>query len=904
MKFPPCVSPKTGRWLALAAALLLAGGAVLFNSMSAPEAPPPLAIPPSRPERFVAPPPPPAEHLLVLRGEALAAQAGTAPGPAPAVPELHENFDRAQPGALPGGWSRWSSDSAATVGASPNRAASAPNGLAFSGNTQAVVRAFPTATVPADVQVSALVYLDTLMPAQLLVRGSGLNTAAPSYYAAAVTRGLEVQLLRVVRGTAAPLGTVKSATYLSGKWVRLTLSASGNSLRVQVYRPDTAQYLSAAGQWQSATAWALQVNDGQIPTGTQVGVGKGPGVGGTFYVDDFTAGRPDPATPREPPPPPAPQPAVLPLPRPAIPRHLEHIRIAMLAYRGAPFGAFEEQLLRNSVDLVIPHTGLLERIRAVAPNTPQLIYTNTSNLYLELLTDWLAYADRRGLPREAAFFHATRPVAFRGDSASSRPVNMFWGVYRGGGKLTDVTSTAASGSGRVSFGAAGESLYVGYPERFREINLRIASGPGAGWSAALEYVTGTDAAGAPARWAPLPTLADSTARLTQTGHVFFDPPADWRPASGNGSAPLFYVRFRTTGAGTPPAASAILGRDYVQANGAKAGTVPVFDAQADANRDGYLNDQEYARRAPGKDARFLYESRLMTESYGPMRPATNPSSPAFRAWAVDFHQRMLARSPIAAGVFMDNASGKPPVKQEDALEPIDNYGRDAGAMLAAIWRAIAPRWVLANTGGAGSRADAVVQACPAYFEEYGIRPLSHNWSFFEDLATTVARRATLANPAPLAVLDSHPQRGNMTDPRTQLGALAYYYLLADPDTTFLVFFGGYEPATSWTRHWISAASYNIGRPRGRWSQRATGPDPSNPALSYRLYQREYDRALVLFKPLSYARGTTATASNGDETATRHDLGAAYRPLRADGSTGEPVTSITLRNGEGALLIKP
>src|SRR5262249_62009706 len=156
--------------------------------------------------------------------------------------------------------------------------------------------------------------------------------------------------------------------------------------------------------------------------------------------------------------------------------------------------------------------------RTVAPNTPQLIYTNTSNLYMELLTDWLAYADRRGLPREAAFFHAVRPVAFRGDSASSRPGNVFWGVYRGGDKLTDVTSAAAAGTGRVTFGAAGESLYIGYPERFREINLRLASGPGAGWSATLEYVTGTGAAGAPARSAPLPA-AESTAPLTQTGQL-------------------------------------------------------------------------------------------------------------------------------------------------------------------------------------------------------------------------------------------------------------------------------------------------------------------------------------------------------------------------------------------------
>src|SRR5262249_1783198 len=42
------------------------------------------------------------------------------------------------------------------------------------------------------------------------------------------------------------------------------------------------------------------------------------------------------------------------LPAPAVPRHYSHIRIAELAYQGTPLGTFEDQLLKNSVDLVIP----------------------------------------------------------------------------------------------------------------------------------------------------------------------------------------------------------------------------------------------------------------------------------------------------------------------------------------------------------------------------------------------------------------------------------------------------------------------------------------------------------------------------------------------------------------------
>ena len=84
---------------------------------------------------------------------------------------------------------------------------------------------------------------------------------------------------------------------------------------------------------------------------------------------------------------------------------------------------------------------------------------------------------------------------------------------------------------------------------------------------------------------------------------------------------------------------------------------------------------------------------------------------------------------------------------------------------------------------------------------------------------------------------------------------------------------------------------------------ATGADPAKPALTYKVYRRPYEKALVLFKPLSYARGSKETASSGDDTATRHDLGGTYRPLRADGTLGEAVTAVSLRNGEGAILVK-
>jgi hypothetical protein len=181
--------------------------------------------------------------------------------------------------------------------------------------------------------------------------------------------------------------------------------------------------------------------------------------------------------------------------------------------------------------------------------------------------------------------------------------------------------------------------------------------------------------------------------------------------------------------------------------------------------------------------------------------------------------------------------------------------------------------------------------------------MSHHWSYFEDLAGTVARRAALTDPPPLAVIDSHPQNGSPTDPRMQLATLAYYYLIADPDSTVLMFYGGFEPNTTWSRHWCPAAAYDVGKPIDKWFPFASGKDPAAPELTYRVQQRVYENALVLYKPLSYARGSRTKASTGDETATKHELPEAYRPLLADGSIGEPTNTISLRNGEGAILVK-
>jgi hypothetical protein len=893
------------------------------------------------------------------------------------LPGSLQSFDTTAAGSIPAGWAQWSSNSTDHFSASPSRFLSGPNGFVSTSNNL-TSRSWLNTQEPTNLQASAALFLDSLIPGRIFVRGKNLTTNTPSFYALQLTRGFQLQIVRVLNGVVTSLGQLSSADFINPIWVRATLDAQGSTLRARVYRMDRGQYLTTTGQWQATPAWALTVTDSAVTNSGFAGLERPQSYAGPITFDDFTVlpGTGDRLAPR----------IQITVPqqgsvvsgvsnvqasatdvvgvtrvefyldnvlqstsqaapftwafdsvtasnglhtikviaydlagnpgtssvtvttqnanavdRPVLPRHYTHIRIAELAYSSKTFGAFEDQLLKNSVDLVVPALDLFNHIHGVAPNTPQLLYSNVSNLYLQLLADWTNYAENHGLNHEEAFYHATQATPFSGASSSSQPVTWFWAAYRGGATLTSLTFPAHGGvAGGFSLGDAGQSFYLGSLEKFREINFNLVAPRANGWTGVLEYATAVDAAGNPTAWATLPTLSNTTNGWANSGTVLFDPPADWKSASVGGSTRLFYVRIRALTAGTAPMVWSILGRDYVNAHGGSKGVIPAFDSSADIDHNGYLNDTEYANRRPGMDARFTYESRLFAGGYGQMRFATNPANTVFQTWAVDYQLRLLASQPLAAGLFLDNSPGVPPLQTNVALESLANYSKDYAALVNGIAVKIAPKWVLLNTAGGGLGSDPAISRTQGYFEEFYLRPLAQNFQQFESLAGQIARRQALRSPAPYAVIDSYPTGGSVTDPRTQMATLANYYLIGDPVSTFLDFYGGYEPPTSWTRHWVPAAAFNVGQPKDTWSVFATGADPSNSALSYRIYQRHYTNALVLYKPLSSS--TSGSGTLADTTATVHQLGRTYRPLQADGTLGAPVTSIALRNGEGAILI--
>src|SRR5262249_8012466 len=81
--------------------------------------------------------------------------------------------------------------------------------------------------------------------------------------------------------------SISSASYFSAQWVRVTLQPNGQSFSVEIYRPDTNQYLNSAGVWQTAPAPALQGRDASISADGLIGLSRPAAYAGKAPIDDF-----------------------------------------------------------------------------------------------------------------------------------------------------------------------------------------------------------------------------------------------------------------------------------------------------------------------------------------------------------------------------------------------------------------------------------------------------------------------------------------------------------------------------------------------------------------------------------------------------------------------------------------
>ena len=299
----------------------------------------------------------------------------------------------------------------------------------------------------------------------------------------------------------------------------------------------------------------------------------------------------------------------------------------------------------------------------------------------------------------------------------------------------------------------------------------------------------------------------------------------------------------------------------------------------------------------------------------------------------------------ATGIMMDNSNGQPPVPPGVLMETEGSYDTDYATLLNKIDQAIAPNWILPNTGVLAGTfgpqlqdAAEVIQATQAGYQEkllrasteFGVslRGVFDNTSFasFVNFVVNIVPSLKAGSSAApfnvidsLAPQDSHQNRNTEAEkPYWQLATLAAYDIVSDPTRTFLDFDGGGDPSSPWVQsspppvynHFSGAAAVNLGQSTGPAKStlfQQTHIDNGQIYDSY-VYERDYTlgstTAIVLYQPLSQSESPGhADGIVGGDTNSYLLPAGTYHYLNYDGSAGASVSGTALiSNAQGIILI--
>jgi PKD repeat protein len=134
--------------------------------------------------------------------------------------------------------------------------------------------------------------------------------------------------------------------------------------------------------------------------------------------------------------------------------------------------------------------------------------------------------------------------------------------------------------------------------------------------------------------------------------------------------------------------------------------------------------------------------------------------------------------------------------------------------------------------------------------------------------------------------------------------LCFYYV-ARTDSTWI--FMRPEPGNAYgvflnpgfdTLAWIPAMEYDLGRPLGHYQLAASGASPDQGGATYKIWVRDYEYGRVFMRP----RDGFDAAWGDLSTPVQVDAGGSFRVLRADGTIGPTVTSVSLNGAEGVILV--
>jgi hypothetical protein len=577
---------------------------------------------------------------------------------------------------------------------------------------------------------------------------------------------------------------------------------------------------------------------------------------------------------------------------------------------------------------------------SVAPTGPQwMFYYDIYGIGRSTVNTLKAWAASNGYTYEDIFLHAKTNYTHAFVNPAYSQMDQF-DVFEGshgvmtynGSTYTDRTSTAYSGSVTWS-----DINYIGYEEPFDII--KITRSAGAGITGVWEYWNGST-------WATL-TVTDGTSAFTTSGNVTFSPPSAWARTIVNGSRSKYFVRYRITAHTTYPTTTAIKGDNWLNASGANC-------RGWDATSGSIVNTGElkYNPTPPATAlARFPYQARITF--WASNNAAFNPgniqsgvrTAAAFAAYQIN----TMVTSSGYNGIMCDDGEKDP---TSDGIAPSNTDFGTGNWTTALVSRYQDIVTYVHNLNpaakvGINAQNQQLVKKGDWNLAEYhtfnwktnDIRGIpttdsSVNMNYDNYLPANNANRVVavmiyqdtedlVPTNNPVATWD----RGN----RGPIVALSKHYIAANDYTYFSYYTrGGYfypetdevylksAPTTAihqatatiptassvqrWAT-WFPAMGVDIGIPDtsgyngGAYS--LTWKSGTDVGGGNGVWRRDYTKAIVLHRPASW--DTTATQYNTYSSSIA--LGGTYYPLNADGTTGTGVTTIALRTGEGAILMK-
>ena len=322
-----------------------------------------------------------------------------------------------------------------------------------------------------------------------------------------------------------------------------------------------------------------------------------------------------------------------------------------------------------------------------------------------------------------------------------------------------------------------------------------------------------------------------------------------------------------------------------------------------ASHDNYQFENAFLHRG-GHDAAH----RVALKIWDSMRWALNPADEGQRAFQV---QRLRTMAQGESGIFLDEYGGgmSGASKKSDEFATPAEYMSAETALIAQVHDAIKPGFLLVNVAEYFTLGDSAIVAAGG-----GVHLERTNMPFNDQIE---GRWRQIDKLMAMGVYAEFVALWGYTDwvwaektfptfsagmyrntvERGQIQQLANYYMAVPENPQRL----SLDQQNMWNVRpdtvWEAAVEADVGHPREARHVIARGVDPVG--QKYRIWARDFDHAYVVVRPsIDWHKQVY-----GDTSGVVVPLPAPMRPLHRDGTLGPPVSSLTLRDVEAAILFK-